>query len=126
MIHKLKLLQIQYQKQHQIDAASFSNASAYSERLLNVHLEQLAMEQQKFSLQEGPADIFLPWFLFSNVYLIIFLLVKICQILHLQFLFQIWLIIFSTSYVCLIYFFLFSFFLVTLVWIKKWIYRGYF
>ncbi|CAI9769455.1 unnamed protein product [Fraxinus pennsylvanica] len=57
-IRKLKLLQIQYQKQHQIDAATFSNASAYSERLLNIHLEQLAMEQHKFSLQEGPADIF--------------------------------------------------------------------
>ncbi|KAL2491636.1 F-box/WD-40 repeat-containing protein [Abeliophyllum distichum] len=58
VINKLKLLQILYQKQHQIDAASFSDASAYSERLLNIHLEQLAMDQHKFSLQEGPADIF--------------------------------------------------------------------
>ncbi|KAI3448854.1 hypothetical protein Pfo_005519 [Paulownia fortunei] len=58
VINKLKLLQIQYHKQHQTDSASVSDASNCSERLINIQMEQLAMDQQRLSLQEGPVDIF--------------------------------------------------------------------
>ncbi|PIN27144.1 G protein beta subunit-like protein [Handroanthus impetiginosus] len=58
VINKLKLLQIQYHKQHQTDSNSSLDASAISDELINVQMEQLAMEQQRCSLQEGPVDIF--------------------------------------------------------------------
>ncbi|KAH6814365.1 F-box family protein with WD40/YVTN repeat doamin [Perilla frutescens var. frutescens] len=58
VINKLKLLQIQYHKQQQTDSASVSDLSNYSEKLVNIHMEQLAMRRQRSSLQEGSVDIF--------------------------------------------------------------------
>lgn len=58
VIKKLKLLQIQYHKQQQTDFASVSDLSDYSEKLINIQMEHLAMDQQRSSLQEGPVGIF--------------------------------------------------------------------
>lgn len=58
MIDKLKLLKIQYHKQQQTDSARVSDVSSFSERLINRQLEQLAMDRQRSSLQEGPVDVF--------------------------------------------------------------------
>ncbi|XP_057790045.1 F-box/WD-40 repeat-containing protein At3g52030 isoform X2 [Salvia miltiorrhiza] len=58
VISKLKLLQIQYHKLQQADSASVSDLSNYSEKLINIQMEQLAMDQQRSSLQEGPVRVF--------------------------------------------------------------------
>lgn len=58
MINKLKLLRIQYDKHNQTDSARVSNLSNYSENLLSIHMEHLAMNQQRSSLQEGPVSVF--------------------------------------------------------------------
>lgn len=58
MITKLKLLQLQYHKQHQADSASVSDLSNYSDKLINIQMEQLAMDQQRSSLQEGHVSVF--------------------------------------------------------------------
>ncbi|XP_047976018.1 F-box/WD-40 repeat-containing protein At3g52030 [Salvia hispanica] len=58
VITKLKLLQLQYHKQHQADSASVSDLSNYSEKLINIQMEQLAMDQQRSSLQEGRVGVF--------------------------------------------------------------------
>lgn len=58
MINRLKLLQIRYHKQHQTGPAGVSDLSNYSERLINIHMEQVAMDRQRLSLQDGPVDIF--------------------------------------------------------------------
>ncbi|KAL0387914.1 UNVERIFIED_CONTAM: F-box/WD-40 repeat-containing protein [Sesamum radiatum] len=56
VINKLKLVQIQYQKQ--TDSVSLSDVSSFSEKSINIEMERLAMEQQRLSLQEGSVDIF--------------------------------------------------------------------
>ncbi|KAG6436928.1 hypothetical protein SASPL_101834 [Salvia splendens] len=58
VITKLKLLQLQYHKQHQADSASVSDLSNYSEKLINIQMEQLAMGQQRSSLQGGHVSVF--------------------------------------------------------------------
>ncbi|KAG8363624.1 hypothetical protein BUALT_Bualt19G0041800 [Buddleja alternifolia] len=58
VINKLKLLQIQYHKQHRTGSASSSDASTCSERFINMQMEQIAMDRQRLSLQKGPIDIF--------------------------------------------------------------------
>ncbi|KAG8363634.1 hypothetical protein BUALT_Bualt19G0042900 [Buddleja alternifolia] len=58
VINKLKLLQIQYHKQHRTGSASSSDASSCSERFINMQMEQIAMDRQRLSLQKGPIDIF--------------------------------------------------------------------
>lgn len=58
VINKLKLLQIQYYKQRQIDSPGVSDLSDYSDKTINLQIEQLAMDRQRSSLQEGPANIF--------------------------------------------------------------------
>ncbi|KAL6565628.1 hypothetical protein OROHE_004683 [Orobanche hederae] len=58
VINKLKLLQIQYHKQQQTKSGSSLDAPSFSERLINIQMEQLAMERQRLSLQEGAIDIF--------------------------------------------------------------------
>ncbi|XP_075474194.1 F-box/WD-40 repeat-containing protein At3g52030 isoform X1 [Primulina tabacum] len=58
VISKLKLLQLQYYKQQHVDSFGSSDASTYSERLLNQQLGQLAMDMQSGSLKEGPCDVF--------------------------------------------------------------------
>ncbi|KAL6513442.1 hypothetical protein OROGR_020928 [Orobanche gracilis] len=58
VINKLKLLQIQYHKQHQTKSGSSLDARSFSERLINIQMEQLATERQRLSLQEGGIDIF--------------------------------------------------------------------
>ncbi|KAL6557600.1 hypothetical protein OROMI_017950 [Orobanche minor] len=58
VINKLKLLQIQYNKQQQTKSGSSLDAPSFSERLINIQMEQLATERQRLSLQEGAIDIF--------------------------------------------------------------------
>ncbi|KAL7083647.1 hypothetical protein ACP275_14G176100 [Erythranthe tilingii] len=58
VIRKLKLLQIQYHKQQQADFGSVSDVSNLSETSINRQMEQLAMDRQRLSLQEGPVDVF--------------------------------------------------------------------
>ncbi|XP_051145461.1 F-box/WD-40 repeat-containing protein At3g52030 [Andrographis paniculata] len=57
-INKLKLLQIQYQKQRQLESAGLHDGATCSERSINLQMEQLAMERQRLSLQQGPVDVF--------------------------------------------------------------------
>ncbi|KAK6143180.1 hypothetical protein DH2020_023528 [Rehmannia glutinosa] len=58
LINKLKLLQVEYQKHQQTNSGSGLDASSFSERLINIQMEQLAMDRQRLSLQEGAVDIF--------------------------------------------------------------------
>lgn len=58
MINKLKLRQIQYHKQRQTDSPSVSDLSNYSDKMINLLMEQLAIDRQRSSLHEGPANIF--------------------------------------------------------------------
>ncbi|GFP84284.1 F-box/WD-40 repeat-containing protein at3g52030 [Phtheirospermum japonicum] len=58
VINKLKLLQIRHRKQLQANSGSGFDAPSFSERLINIQMEQLAMDRQKLSLQEGDIDIF--------------------------------------------------------------------
>ncbi|KAL8034708.1 hypothetical protein ABFX02_12G047000 [Erythranthe guttata] len=58
VIRKLKLLQIQYHKQQQAESGSVYDVSNLSETSINRQMEQLAMDRQRLSLQEGPVDVF--------------------------------------------------------------------
>ncbi|XP_012830723.1 PREDICTED: F-box/WD-40 repeat-containing protein At3g52030 isoform X2 [Erythranthe guttata] len=58
VIRKLKLLQIQYHKQQHAESGSVSDVSNLSETSINRQMEQLAMDRQRLSLQEGPVDVF--------------------------------------------------------------------
>ncbi|KAL8555340.1 hypothetical protein ACS0TY_003230 [Phlomoides rotata] len=59
VIKRLKLLQIQYHKQHQTGCpAGVPDLSNYPEVLINAQMEQVAMDQQRLSLKDGPVDIF--------------------------------------------------------------------
>ncbi|KAL6981124.1 hypothetical protein U1Q18_022754 [Sarracenia purpurea var. burkii] len=57
IISKSKLLQTLYCKQQQ-NSPSVLDMSTSSERLLKIHLQRLAMDSHRFSLQEGPIDVF--------------------------------------------------------------------
>ncbi|KAL3814785.1 hypothetical protein ACJIZ3_016053 [Penstemon smallii] len=57
VINKLNMLQLQYNKQQHMDSSGPSDASACMERLLNMQLEKLAIDQQRMSLQEGYINI---------------------------------------------------------------------
>ncbi|XP_027163568.1 F-box/WD-40 repeat-containing protein At3g52030 [Coffea eugenioides] len=58
VINKLKLLEIQYHKQQDADAFSLPEASIQLGRSLNIHMEQIAIEQYRFALHKGPANVF--------------------------------------------------------------------
>lgn len=58
VIDKLKLLKIQYRKQQRADPLAFAASSSSSGRPINIHLEQLAFEQHRFSLHKGPVNVF--------------------------------------------------------------------
>ncbi|KAL7234455.1 hypothetical protein ACSBR1_017957 [Camellia fascicularis] len=57
IISKSKLLQTLYCKQ-QKNSGSIFDLSTSSERLLNLHLQKLAMDCHRFSMQEGPINVF--------------------------------------------------------------------
>lgn len=46
------------QQQQQSDSTRLFDVSAWSERSLKMQLVELAMERHRFSLQEGPIDIY--------------------------------------------------------------------
>ncbi|CAA0816585.1 F-box/WD-40 repeat-containing protein [Striga hermonthica] len=57
VINKLKLLQIQYHNQHPTSSGGGNDLPRFSERSINIQMEQLAMDRQRSSLQEGEIDI---------------------------------------------------------------------
>ncbi|GMP41423.1 hypothetical protein CsSME_00011528 [Camellia sinensis var. sinensis] len=57
IISKSKLLQTLYCKQQKNSGSTF-DLSTSSERLLNLHLQKLAMDCHRFSMQEGPINVF--------------------------------------------------------------------
>ncbi|KAA8515625.1 hypothetical protein F0562_018764 [Nyssa sinensis] len=56
-MNKSKLLQVLYCKQQQRKSTGLFDTATFSERSLKIHLEELAMDQHKFSLQQGLIDV---------------------------------------------------------------------